>query len=128
MMRTAQSALQGYVNEIKLLSHLTKKKRVEIVKLHAHDLDMDNCVIYLVLDYGDTDFQQLLTRLQRSVENRASFIRLYWQQMLLAVQVIHEERIVHGGGYPLFRLPLPCSISDKHASFSPVVLSFTSQI
>ncbi|XP_063900090.1 uncharacterized protein LOC135119620 [Zophobas morio] len=47
------------------------------------------------MECGDIDLAQLLKRqsLHALSENH---IRLYWQQMLEAVQVIHNHRIVHG--------------------------------
>ena len=58
-------------------------------------------IIYMVLEYGETDLAKLLAKQERArQQNGASdldenFIRLYWQQMLQAVATIHDERIVH---------------------------------
>lgn len=48
-----------------------------------------------MLELGETDLRYLLHRLQKC-PNRLNFIKLYWQQMLEAVQTIGRHRIVHG--------------------------------
>jgi serine/threonine-protein kinase TTK/MPS1 len=64
-------------------------------------------IIYMVLEYGDIDLSRLLQRHEKAKRERRgaagndgwevdeNFIRLYWEQMLLAVRTIHEARIVH---------------------------------
>ena len=91
----SQATVEGYVNEIKLLRKL--RGRDEIVRLIDDEVDGTRGVIYLVLEFGEIDFSKLLQQLQKKIANRANFIRVYWQQMLLAVEVIHKEMIVHGG-------------------------------
>ena len=51
----------------------------------------------MVMEAGEADLATVLTRTRNEkgyVEG--NFARLAWQQMLEAVQTIHEERIVHG--------------------------------
>jgi serine/threonine protein kinase len=90
-----KATYDGYINEINLLERL--RGRDEIVQLLDSAVDYDEGLLHLVLELGETDFSNLLRQLQKKVANRANFIRLYWQQMLLAVAAIHEQKIVHGG-------------------------------
>lgn len=56
--------------------------------------------IYMVLEYGEIDLAHMLSQKWRELDDSDSIIdenwlRFYWQQILLAVNTIHEERIVH---------------------------------
>ncbi|KAJ8551222.1 hypothetical protein K7X08_000592 [Anisodus acutangulus] len=56
--------------------------------------------IYMVLEYGEIDLAHMLSQKWRELDGSESIIdenwlRFYWQQILLAVNTIHEERIVH---------------------------------
>ncbi|XP_060198090.1 serine/threonine-protein kinase MPS1 isoform X1 [Lycium barbarum] len=56
--------------------------------------------IYMVLEYGEIDLAHMLSQKWRELDSSESIIdenwlRFYWQQILLAVNTIHEERIVH---------------------------------
>jgi serine/threonine protein kinase len=46
------------------------------------------------MECGEIDFAHILAKHQ-GVPLGLNFIRVYWQQMLQAVQAIHEEKIVH---------------------------------
>ena len=46
------------------------------------------------MECGDIDFAHILAKHQ-GVPLGLNFIRVYWEQMLRAVQAIHEEKIVH---------------------------------
>ncbi|KAJ1941221.1 Dual-specificity kinase, spindle pole body (SPB) duplication and spindle checkpoint function [Kickxella alabastrina] len=48
----------------------------------------------MVMELGDTDLANVLKR-QGEVALGMNTIRLYWEQMLRAVQAIHDERVVH---------------------------------
>jgi hypothetical protein len=85
----------GYANEITLLRRLAGKPG--IVRLFAADVQQTTGSIHMVMEAGEADLATVLTRTRNEkgyVEG--NFARLAWQQMLEAVQTIHEERIVHG--------------------------------
>ena len=85
----------GYANEITLLRRLAGKPG--IVRLFAADVQQNTGSIHMVMEAGEADLATVLTRTRNEkgyVEG--NFARLAWQQMLEAVQTIHEERIVHG--------------------------------
>jgi len=92
--------------------------RDEIVRLIDDEVDGTRGVIYLVLEFGEIDFSKLLQQLQKKIANRANFIRVYWQQMLLAVEVIHKEMIVHGGTWWCIRDGSRPAHSHTHARIS----------
>src|SRR5271155_390619 len=46
------------------------------------------------MECGEIDFAHILAKHQ-GVPLGLNFIRVYWEQMLRAVQAIHEEKIVH---------------------------------
>ncbi|CAL4926881.1 unnamed protein product [Urochloa decumbens] len=56
--------------------------------------------IYMVLEYGEIDLAHMVAQkwMERNNSNMKideNWLRFYWQQMLEAVNTIHEERIVH---------------------------------
>ncbi|KAL4559124.1 hypothetical protein LXL04_031258 [Taraxacum kok-saghyz] len=61
----------------------------------------DDGHIYMVLEYGEIDLAHMLSHKWKELDNNSSstidenWLRFYWQQILMAVKTIHEERIVH---------------------------------
>ncbi|KAL0032168.1 hypothetical protein WJX77_008646 [Trebouxia sp. C0004] len=93
-------ASKGFVDEITLLQRLRGKQN--IIQLVDAEVIQAEGTIYMVLEYGDIDLARLLAKHEQARregggadELDENFIRLYWQQMLQAVQTIHEARIVH---------------------------------
>jgi serine/threonine-protein kinase TTK/MPS1 len=110
----------NFLEEIKLLERL--RGRGNIIQLIDAEVIRDEGLIYLVLEFGETDLAQLLARrtaartqraaaaaaaagaagsppvedsLCQRVADSQNFLRLYFQQMVEAVASIHEQRIVH---------------------------------
>lgn len=97
-----KEAAAGFMDEITLLKRFTG--RHHIIQLVDSQIFRDSGIIYMILEYGEVDLARLLQkreRARRDAEGQSSskidlnFIRLHWQQMLEAVHIIHEERIVH---------------------------------
>jgi len=84
--------LASFENEIALMESL--RGNPNIVQLVDSQV-LDKC-IYMVMEAGETDLNGVLQRHQQCGSLSANFVRLAWQQMLTAVQVIHDARIVHG--------------------------------
>jgi serine/threonine protein kinase len=84
--------LEGFQNEIALMESL--RGNPCIVQLVSSSVE--GRTIHMVMEVGETDLNGLLQRHQKAGSLSANFVRLAWQQMLTAVSVIHEERIVHG--------------------------------
>lgn len=107
-------AAAGFLDEITLLNRL--RGRSNIIQLIDSEVHRAQSLIYMVLEYGDIDLARLLQKQEAARRERAqaagagalpptpgadmqpadeNFVRLYWQQMLQAVDTIHRERIVH---------------------------------
>eukprot|EP00743_Colponemidia_sp_Colp-15_P008115 GILK01008796.1.p1 GENE.GILK01008796.1~~GILK01008796.1.p1 ORF type:complete len:1048 (+),score=210.74 GILK01008796.1:125-3145(+) len=83
----------SFCNEITLLRSL--KGRDNIIQVIDAEVDMERQRIHIVMEFGDVDLAKLLHKMNGKKLNE-NYLRLYWQQMLEAVNTIHEERIIHG--------------------------------
>ena len=52
-------------------------------------------MLYILLERGECDLHSILERLNNKEEMTPTKLRFYWEQMLEAVQSIHNKRIVH---------------------------------
>ena len=111
-------AAAGFLDEITLLKKL--QGRSNIIQLIDSEVHSKEGLIYMVLEFGDIDLAKLLQRHEQTRRERLqelqkgndrackssqsncqqyqideNFIRLYWEQMLGAVDTIHRVRIVH---------------------------------
>ena len=109
LQRIDKSSLSSFENEIALLESLRGK--ANIVELFDSEINLENKVIYVVMEHGEIDLNKLLSK-ERKLDEKDSasnsleiakagalsfnFIRLTWMNMLQAVHTVHEERIVHG--------------------------------
>jgi serine/threonine-protein kinase TTK/MPS1 len=103
-----KKAVSGYANEIALLQQLRGKPA--IIQMYDSEVDLSRKAIFVVMEPGETDLNQVLQQQQQLVASSSSdgsssssrrqlnmnFIRLTWQQMLSAVHCIHEAKIIHG--------------------------------
>jgi serine/threonine protein kinase len=80
---------ENYQNEIDLLQELQDRDR--IVNLVDYQITDDE--ILIVLELGDADLAQVIRKQSALSPN---YIRYTWQQMLEAVQTIHDRKIIHG--------------------------------
>lgn len=91
-----KSTFDSYANEIDLLQRL--RGAPNIVYCHDAEVREESGIIHLLMEYGDIDLAKRLTeggkKSPKTIDE--NFRRLYWQQMLEAVQTIHEAKIVHG--------------------------------
>ena len=95
----SENVFENYTNEIELLKRL--KGSPYIIELIDAEVNKEKMYIAMILEIGDVDLAKSLTQKQRVAANSNSnlnpfFIRLVWQEMLEAVDHIHENRIVHG--------------------------------
>jgi tRNA A-37 threonylcarbamoyl transferase component Bud32 len=94
----SDEAIKSYENEIELLQKL--RGNPSIIQMCDFEVTRDRKAIFVVMEVGETDLNQFLQH-QALAKNSAktlkmNFIRVVWQQMLEAVDSIHEARIVHG--------------------------------
>ncbi|EIM81543.1 Pkinase-domain-containing protein [Stereum hirsutum FP-91666 SS1] len=94
--KTDAETMSGYMNEIALLKRLEGNSRIiRLVDSEVKGTLADpKGTLMLVMECGEIDFAKLLLDQQKEPMNMA-WIAYYWQQMLQAVQVIHDEKIVH---------------------------------
>ncbi|XP_048004557.1 dual specificity protein kinase Ttk-like isoform X2 [Leguminivora glycinivorella] len=88
---TDREMAQGCLNEVKLLRDLQKSDRV--IKLYEYEYDRANNFLRLVMEAGETDLACFL-RAHRDGAPPALVLH-YWEEMLRAVQQIHQHGIVH---------------------------------
>ncbi|KAF8827701.1 hypothetical protein HHX47_DHR4000341 [Lentinula edodes] len=94
--KTDSETMAGYMNEIALLKRLEGNSR--IIRLVDSEVKAgpggSKGHLLLVMECGEIDLARLIS--ERSQEGLDMvWIAYYWQQMLQAVQVIHDEKIVH---------------------------------
>ncbi|KAF9169783.1 Dual-specificity kinase, spindle pole body (SPB) duplication and spindle checkpoint function [Mortierella sp. AD011] len=90
--KAEQATITGYVNEVNLLTRLANNLR--IIRLWDAEINYSKGSLSLLMEYGEIDLAHMLLN-QREQPFDIHFIGLYWRQMLEAVQVIHDEKIVH---------------------------------
>ncbi|EKX48338.1 hypothetical protein GUITHDRAFT_136848 [Guillardia theta CCMP2712] len=73
-------------NEIDLLIALRGQPSI----IHMEDYEIGDDLVYMVMECGEQDLAQALHK--RQVRS----LRGVWKAMLEAVQVVHEQRVVHG--------------------------------
>lgn len=87
--------VQSFKNEIKLLQMLQHSDR--IIKLIDSEIDRRNDTVMIVLEAGDIDLASLIAKNRTENEEiDPNFLRIMWQQMLEAVQTVHDAKVIHG--------------------------------
>ncbi|XP_013592521.1 serine/threonine-protein kinase MPS1 isoform X1 [Brassica napus] len=97
--------LKGKTNIIQLIDYEVTDKALlqEVLNGTMSNKDArvkDDGFIYMVLEYGEIDLAHMLSQKWKEIEGSdrtidENWLRFYWQQILQAVNTIHEERIVH---------------------------------
>ncbi|KAJ7288376.1 other/TTK protein kinase [Mycena rebaudengoi] len=94
--KTDAETMNGYMNEIALLKRLDGNHR--IIRLIDSEVKAgpggSKGHLFLVMECGEIDFARLMSDQMKEPMNMV-WVAYYWQQMLQAVHVIHEEKIVH---------------------------------
>uniref|UniRef100_A0A803L099 Protein kinase domain-containing protein n=2 Tax=Chenopodium quinoa TaxID=63459 RepID=A0A803L099_CHEQI len=93
----------------------------------------DDGYIYMVLEYGEIDLAHMLSHKWREIEGTNStmdqnWLRFYWQQILQAVNTIHEERIVHSDLKPANFLLVKGSLKLIDFGIAKAIMSDTTNI
>ncbi|KAG4306210.1 hypothetical protein PORY_000198, partial [Pneumocystis oryctolagi] len=87
-----KSAVVNFKDEIELLKKLSGHER--IIKLYDSEINDAKGYLTMILEIGEIDLSHLLAKQhQRPLD--INFVRLYWDQMLQAVQAVHDQKIVH---------------------------------
>ncbi|XP_010916544.1 serine/threonine-protein kinase MPS1 [Elaeis guineensis] len=93
----------------------------------------DDEYIYMVLEYGEIDLAHMLSQKWKEMNKSGwkldeNWLRFYWQQMLEAVNTIHEERIVHSDLKPANFLLVRGLLKLIDFGIAKVILSDTTNI
>ena len=97
--------VKAVINEIELMRQLMKHVHENqlpdvIVELVDAEVKEEEQVVFIVMECGEIDLAHILQRRQSTNGEgggiNENFICMYWQQMLLAVDVIHKAKVIHG--------------------------------
>eukprot|EP00768_Dysnectes_brevis_P004243 gnl/Dysnectes_brevis/3033_a3754_469.p1 GENE.gnl/Dysnectes_brevis/3033_a3754_469~~gnl/Dysnectes_brevis/3033_a3754_469.p1 ORF type:complete len:649 (-),score=184.71 gnl/Dysnectes_brevis/3033_a3754_469:191-2137(-) len=91
------STLDTLLNELEIMR--TMSPTGFAVKLLDSEVSADKSTVRIVMELGETDLRQLFRAEWREKGrggHNLNFLRLYFQQMVEAVQVMHEQRYIHG--------------------------------
>ncbi|KAL5558350.1 hypothetical protein UlMin_034561 [Ulmus minor] len=93
----------------------------------------DDGYIYMVLEYGEIDLAHMLSQKWKEMDSSnqsidENWLRFYWQQILLAVNTIHEERIVHSDLKPANFLLVKGSLKLIDFGIAKAIMSDTTHI
>lgn len=83
-----KEGIQGCLDEIKMLHKLQAPC---VIKMF--DYEVKNTHAYVVMELGDTDLSGLIKT--NAVETDIYFTLYYWRQMLIAVNHIHKNGVIH---------------------------------
>ena len=102
-----ENILDGYINEINLLKSLSGASC--IIQLYNYEINKKDNYIAMIMEAGDIDLAKVLQKHSQSMNKLSPtasgtdipqlnpfFIRLMWQEMLEAVEHIHNHHIIHG--------------------------------
>ncbi|KAK4391130.1 Serine/threonine-protein kinase MPS1 [Sesamum angolense] len=141
----------GFCQEIEYLNRLRGKNNIiQLVDYEVTDKTLlqevmngtmsikdgrvkDDACIYMVLEYGEIDLAHMLAQKWKELDRSnatidESWLRFYWQQILLAVNTIHEERIVHSDLKPANFLLVRGSLKLIDFGIAKAIMSDTTNI
>ncbi|KAL3839976.1 hypothetical protein ACJIZ3_024567 [Penstemon smallii] len=129
--------LRGKNNIIQLIDYEVTDKTLQ--KLMNGSMSIkdgrvkDDRYIYMVLEYGEIDLAHMLSQKWKELDGSnttidENWLRFYWQQILLAVNTIHEERIVHSDLKPANFLLVKGSLKLIDFGIAKAIMSDTTNI
>ncbi|RDY10443.1 mph1 [Mucuna pruriens] len=130
--------LKGKDNIIQLIDYEVTDKALleEVMKGSFSNKDgrvKDDGCIYMVLEYGEIDLAHMLSQKWKELDGNKqtideNWLRFYWQQILLAVNTIHEERIVHSDLKPANFLLVKGSLKLIDFGIAKAIMNDTTNI
>ncbi|XP_074263556.1 serine/threonine-protein kinase MPS1-like [Silene latifolia] len=130
--------LKGKNNIIQLIDYEVTDKALlqEVLNDSIINKDckfQDDGYIYMVLEYGEIDLAHMLAQKWKEIEDSNiriddNWLRFYWQQILQAVNTIHEERIVHSDLKPANFLLVKGSLKLIDFGIAKAIMSDTTNI
>lgn len=86
---------QQFVNEVQLLKDL-KGKTDHIIEIIDSEIKYESKKLMILFEYAEIDLDHLLRGKNGKMASDLETLRFYWKAMLKAVEVVHENKIVHG--------------------------------
>ncbi|KDP32759.1 hypothetical protein JCGZ_12051 [Jatropha curcas] len=130
--------LKGKNNIIQLIDYEVTDKSLlrEVMNGSMSNKDgrvKDDRYIYMVLEYGEIDLAHMLSQKWKEIDGTdqsidENWLRFYWQQILQAVNTIHEERIVHSDLKPANFLLVKGSLKLIDFGIAKAIMSDTTNI
>ncbi|KAH6782727.1 putative protein kinase 1 [Perilla frutescens var. frutescens] len=129
--------LRGKNNIIQLVDYeVTDKTLLQEVMNGSSNKEgrvRDDGFIYMLLEYGEIDLAHMLAQKWKELDGSdatidENWLRFYWQQILLAVSTIHEERIVHSDLKPANFLLVRGSLKLIDFGIAKAIMSDTTNI
>ncbi|CAJ2648485.1 unnamed protein product [Trifolium pratense] len=130
--------LKGKSNIIQLIDYeVTDKALLEgVMSGSFNNKDgrvKDDGFIYMVLEHGEIDLAHMLSQKWKELDGcnqtiDENWLRFYWQQILQAVNTIHEERIVHSDLKPANFLLVKGSLKLIDFGIAKAIMSDTTNI
>ncbi|KAF8405757.1 hypothetical protein HHK36_007834 [Tetracentron sinense] len=130
--------LKGKNNIIQLIDYeVTDKTLLQEVMNGSMNIKdgriKDDGYIYMVLEYGEIDLAHMLSQKWKGIDSSnwtidENWLRFYWQQILQAVNTIHEERIVHSDLKPANFLLVKGSLKLIDFGIAKAIMSDTTNI
>ncbi|KAJ6735779.1 DUAL SPECIFICITY PROTEIN KINASE TTK [Salix viminalis] len=130
--------LKGKNNIIQLIDYEVTDKTLlrEVMSSSVSNKDgrvKDDGCIYMVLEYGEIDLAHMLSQKWKEMDSSnqmidENWLRFYWQQILQAVNIIHEERIVHSDLKPANFLLVKGSLKLIDFGIAKALMSDTTNI
>ncbi|GLT57741.1 hypothetical protein SLA2020_306910 [Shorea laevis] len=130
--------LKGKNNIIQLIDYEVTDKHLlqEVLSGSMTNKDgrvKDDGYIYMVLEYGEIDLAHMLSQKWKEMDSSnqtidENWLRFYWQQILEAVNTIHEERIVHSDLKPANFLLVKGSLKLIDFGIAKAIMSDTTNI
>ncbi|XVE95425.1 hypothetical protein REPUB_Repub02eG0095900 [Reevesia pubescens] len=141
----------GFCQEIEYLNKLKGKNNIiQLIDYEVTDKNllrevMNGCMsnkdgrvkddgyLYMVLEYGEIDLAHMLSQKWKEMDSSnqtidENWLRFYWQQILQAVNTIHEERIVHSDLKPANFLLVKGSLKLIDFGIAKAIMSDTTNI
>ncbi|KAI4337773.1 hypothetical protein L6164_016149 [Bauhinia variegata] len=132
--------LKGKNNIIQLIDYeVTDKALLDEVMRGGGSLSnkdrrvKDDGYIFMVLEYGEIDLAHMLSQKWKELDGcnqtiDENWLRFYWQQILRAVNTIHEERMVHSDLKPANFLLVKGSLKLIDFGIAKAIMSDTTNI
>ncbi|XP_061351983.1 serine/threonine-protein kinase MPS1-like [Gastrolobium bilobum] len=132
------NSLKGKNNIIQLIDYEVTNKALHEGVMNGSFSNKDGRVkddeyIYMVLEHGEIDLAHMLSQKWKELDGcnqtiDENWLRFYWQQILQAVNTIHEERIVHSDLKPANFLLVKGSLKLIDFGIAKAIMSDTTNI